>query len=147
MSQPRKEETMPGLLIPPCCREIAMSPAPRVHRDRNTSSPVHHITRLDGVLSGPLSSCRLVARTVGLVHVCDFRDERVVWVGIRQHRADAKEHLGDGEGWRPLVSQDVQADATVRVDVRVVYARGEVHLGRLEWVVCGEVDREEEDAA
>lgn len=55
--------------------------------------------------------------------------------------------FGDGQGGRPLVSQDVKADAAVAVDVGVVDAGGEVNLGRLEGVVCGEVNGEEEDAA
>jgi hypothetical protein len=55
--------------------------------------------------------------------------------------------FGDGQGGAPLVTQNVQADAAVGVDVGVVYAGGEVNLGRLERVVGGEVDGEEEDAA
>jgi hypothetical protein len=46
-----------------------------------------------------------------------------------------------------LIPQDVQADGAVAVDVGVVDACGEVDLRRLEGVVCGEVDGEEEDAA
>ena len=53
----------------------------------------------------------------------------------------------DGQGGAPLVSQDVQADAAVRVDVGVVDAGGEVDLGRLEGVVGREVDGEEEDTS
>ena len=40
----------------------------------------------------------------------------------------------------PLISQNIQADAAVRVDVGVVDAGGEVDLGRLEGIVCREVD-------
>lgn len=46
-----------------------------------------------------------------------------------------------------MVSENVQTDAAVAVDVGVVDAGGEVDLGRLEGVVCGEVDGEEEDTA
>ena len=59
----------------------------------------------------------------------------------------ARRAFGDGQRWAPLVSQNVQADAAVGVDVGVVDARGEVDLGRLERVVGREVDGEEEDAA
>jgi hypothetical protein len=55
--------------------------------------------------------------------------------------------FGDGQGGAPLVTQNVQADAAVGVDVGVVYAGGEVDFGRLERVVGGEVNGEEEDAA
>lgn len=51
--------------------------------------------------------------------------------------------FGDGQSWRPLVTQDVQANAAVAIDVGVVDAGGEVDLGRLEGVVCGEVNGEE----
>jgi hypothetical protein len=46
-----------------------------------------------------------------------------------------------------LISENVQTDTAVAVDVGVVDAGGEVDLGRLEGVVCGEVDGEEEDTA
>lgn len=55
--------------------------------------------------------------------------------------------FGDGERRAPLVSQDVQANATVAVDVRVVDTGSEVDFRGLERVVCREVDGEEEDAA
>jgi hypothetical protein len=48
--------------------------------------------------------------------------------------------FGDGQGGTPLITQNVQADAAVRVDVGVVDASCEVDLGRLEWVVGWEVD-------
>lgn len=53
----------------------------------------------------------------------------------------------DGESRAPLVSQDVQTDAAVGVDVGVIDASGEVDLGRLEGVVGGEVNGKEEDTA
>lgn len=53
----------------------------------------------------------------------------------------------DGQSRAPLVSQDVQTDAAVGVDVGVVDASGEVDLGRLEGVVGREVNGKEEDTA
>ena len=55
--------------------------------------------------------------------------------------------LRNGQCWRPLVPQDIQADASVRVDVWVVDASGEVDLRWLEWVVGWEMDCQEEDTA
>lgn len=55
--------------------------------------------------------------------------------------------FGDGEGWTPLISKDVKADAAVGVDVGVVDSGGEVDLRRLEGIVCGEVDSKEKDAS
>lgn len=45
-----------------------------------------------------------------------------------------------------MVSQDVQTDAAVRVDVGVVDAGGEVNLRGLKGVVGREVDVQEENA-
>lgn len=46
-----------------------------------------------------------------------------------------------------MVTQDVETDASVGVDVGVVDASAEVDLGRLEWVVGREVDCEEENTS
>ena len=55
--------------------------------------------------------------------------------------------LRDGQRWRPLVPQDVEADRAVRVDIRVVDLGREADLGRLEGVVGWERNGEEEHAA
>lgn len=55
--------------------------------------------------------------------------------------------LRDGQSRTPLVSQYVQTDTAVRVDIRVVDAGGEVDFRWLERIVGGEVDSEEENAA
>ena len=78
--------------------------------------------------------------------MCDFRDQRVVGVGVSEQGADGEQDLADGEGRTPLVLQDVQADGAVRVDVRVVNARDEVDLGRLEGVVRRELNVKGKDA-
>ena len=46
-----------------------------------------------------------------------------------------------------MVSQDIQTDAAVRVDVGVVDTRGEVDLWGLEGVVGREVNVQEENTA
>jgi hypothetical protein len=70
-----------------------------------------------------------------------------VLAGILEWEWTHPRALGDGQSRAPLVSQNVQADATVGVDVGVVDAGREVDLRWLEGVVGREVDREEEDAA
>lgn len=77
----------------------------------------------------------------------DLRYQRIIGVGVCEHGADREKHFGDGQGWAPLVSQNVEAYATVGVDVWVVDARSEVDLGRLEWVVGREVYGKEENAS
>lgn len=48
--------------------------------------------------------------------------------------------FGDCECWTPLVPQDIKADASVGVDVRMVNAGSEVDLWGLERIIGGEVD-------
>ena len=55
--------------------------------------------------------------------------------------------LGNGQGRAPLVSKNVQTDATIRVDVRVIDTGREVDFWGLERVIGREMDVEEEDTA
>ena len=91
------------------------------------------------VLSSPFLGSFNVLGLVLLEEVSNFWNKRIIWVWVIEKRTDGEQHLGDGEGWRPLVLQDVQADAPLRVHVRVVHLRLEVHLGGLERVVGGEL--------
>lgn len=47
----------------------------------------------------------------------------------------------DRKCWAPLVTENVQTDAAVRVDVGVVDTGGEVDLRWFERIIGGEVDR------
>lgn len=76
----------------------------------------------------------------------DGADEGVRGIAVRQQGADGEQDFGDGQGWRPVVLEDVQADDPLAVDVAVVDPRPERHLGRLERILWGEVDVQEEDA-
>jgi len=86
-------------------------------------------------------------RPIALVKVGNLWDERVIWVGVSQQGADGEKHLGDSEGGRPLVFQDVEADRSIAVDVHVINFRRERDLGRLEGVVGWVVDVQEEHAS
>ena len=77
---------------------------------------------------------------VFLVLLRNVNLERVVRVGVRQQRTDRQQTLDDREGGTPLVLQDVQSDAALRVDVGVVNLRREVDLRRLERVLRRERD-------
>jgi len=93
-----------------------------------------------GVLSRPLSGGGLVLWLVSLVDLGDLWHQRIIWVGIGQQGADREEHLGDGEGWGPLLLEDIQTDGPVRVDVWMIDPGCEVDLGWLEWVVSWEMN-------
>lgn len=77
----------------------------------------------------------------------DLWDEGVVRVRVRQERQDAEEHLGDAEGGAPLGFQNIKADSTGCVDVRMIDLRLEGDDRGLERVLRGEVDAQAEDAA
>ena len=121
---------------------------------------------LDGILPGPLAGRLLVFRAVRLVCVGDLGHQRVVGVRVRQHRADGEQNCarvshGDsneyhlrsfkshtlryGQCRAPLVTQNVEADAAICVDIGVINPGREMDLWRLERVVRGELDLKEED--
>ena len=77
----------------------------------------------------------------------DLRDQRIVGVWITEERTDREEDLADGESGGPLGPQDVQADGAVGVNVGVINSSSEGHFGRLEGVVGGEVNGQEEHPA
>ena len=66
-----------------------------------------------GVLTSPLSGSCLVLGSVALVDVGDLWHEWIIWVWISQERTDGEQDLGDGQGWRPLVLEDIQTDASI----------------------------------
>ena len=85
-------------------------------------------------------------RLIALEDVGNLWDERVIWVGVGQQGADGEQHLGDSEGGRPLIFEDVEADRSIAVDVHVINFRRERNLGRLEGVVGREMNVQEEHA-
>ena len=95
------------------------------------------------IFAGPLTGGSFVLALISLVLVSDVGDKRIIWVGVAEEGADGQQDLGDSESRTPLIFQNVEANATVRVDVRVVNPSCEVTLWGLERVIGGEVDVEE----
>ena len=108
-----------------------------------------HTLRSDShcIFTGPLTRVSVVLCFVGLQKFRNLGHEGVVWVGIGEQRADRQENFRNGQGGRPLVLQDVEADASVRVDVTVINSGCERHLRWLEGVVGREMNVQEEDAS
>ena len=104
-----------------------------------------HIDCSRGISLRPLARCIVVLLPVALVQISDFGHERVVRVGIGEEGADREKHFRDGEGGRPLVLEDVQANRAIAVDVSMVNFRCERNLGRLEGIVGREMDVQEKD--
>lgn len=53
----------------------------------------------------------------------------------------------DREGRTPLITQNIEAYAAVRIDVGMVDSGGEIDFGRFEGVIGGEVYCQEEDSS
>lgn len=119
---------------------------------------------LNGILSSPLPGRRFVSRAISLVDVCDFRNKRVVRVGVSEHGADREKDwigtisilnglkhvqvectFGDSQSGTPLVSQDIKAYTSVGVDVRMINASSEVYFWWFKGIVGWEMNRQKED--
>ena len=77
----------------------------------------------------------------------DAADQGVAGVAVGEEGADGEENLGDGESWAPLVLQDVETDDALGVDIAVVDSGAELHFRRLEGIIGGEMNIQEEDAS
>ena len=106
---------------------------------------IHYAIYSHCIFTSPFAGVSIVLRLVGLKQLCDLRDEGVVGICISEKRANGQEDLGNGQSRGPLVFQNVEADAPVRMDVAMVNSCRECHFGWLEGIVGGEVDVEEED--
>lgn len=84
---------------------------------------------------------------IWLLNVGNFGHKPIVGIGVGQQGADGEQDLGDGEGGRPHVFQNIEFNVTDRVNIRVVNSRNKVHLGWLEGVVCRKVNVKEVNAA
>jgi len=84
---------------------------------------------------------------VGLVEVGDLGHKRVVRVRVGEKGTNRQKHFGDGERRAPLLSEDVQADAPVAVDVGVVDFCCEVEFWGFEGIVRRELNVQEENTA
>ena len=86
-------------------------------------------------------------RPIALEQLCNIRHKGIIRIRIGQKRTNTQKHLTNSKSRTPLILENIQTDSSVRVDVAVVDAGGEVYLWGFEWVVCWEVDVEEEDSA
>mmetsp|Transcript_14383 Transcript_14383/g.38831 ORF Transcript_14383/g.38831 Transcript_14383/m.38831 type:complete len:261 (-) Transcript_14383:1811-2593(-) len=64
----------------------------------------------------------------------------IIGVGIGQEVAHCLQHLGHGQSGRPVVVEDVKAQAAAIVDVAMEHGREETHARGLERVVRWQVD-------
>ena len=76
-----------------------------------------------------------------------LRPQGIFRVRIGQKGQNRQEHLRNRQSRRPLIFQDVQADHTARVDIRVIDLRLEIDFWGLKGIIRREVDGELKDTA
>jgi hypothetical protein len=72
--------------------------------------------------------------------VCDLRNQRIIRIRITEERTNAQKDLAHRESRRPILLENIEADDTGTVDIRVVDLGRECTSGRLEWVIHREED-------
>jgi len=85
-----------------------------------------------------------VPSPVTLQELSNVGNKRIIRVGISEEGTNTEQHFAYSEGRTPLILQNVETDTAIRVNVAVVDACSEMHLGGLEWVIGGKVNVEEE---
>lgn len=95
----------------------------------------------------PLPCQILVPRSIRLINVRNFWHQRIVRIRVAQQRTNRQQNLRNRQRRRPLLFQNVQTNAPVRVHVRMVHFCFEIYLWRFKRVIGREVDRDEEQAA
>jgi hypothetical protein len=88
-----------------------------------------------------------VPRPVCLEELGNIWNQRIVWVGVGKERTDGKQDLTNRQSRTPLILEDIKANPSVRVDVTVIDASGEVYLGWLEGIVSGKMNIQKENAS
>ena len=88
-----------------------------------------------------------MSSSIRLQELSNIRHKRIIGVRVGEEGANTEQHLAYGEGRTPLILEDVETDASIRVNVAVINAGGEMDLGGFEGIVSGEVNIQEENTA
>jgi len=107
----------------------------------------HELESIHGILLSPCSCCLLITRPLALVNMSNFRNKRIIRIGVSQERANWQKHLRDCQCRTPLFLEDIQTDATIGVDVWMINLGLEVNLWRLEGVIWRKVDHNKENSS
>merc|ERR1712156_180546 len=88
-----------------------------------------------GVLPGAVPCILERLRLVRLPQLCNVVCQRIIWVRCREKSLDGEKDGSDLKCWTPFLFEDVQADSSQLVDVRVVDPCDEPYFGSSHWVV------------
>lgn len=103
--------------------------------------------QLRAVFASPFLRRSLVPFPIRLVDVGNLRDQGIIGIWIGEHGADGEKDLGDSQGGGPLVTENIQTDGTIGIDIGMVDPSDKVDLWGFKGIIGGKVDREEEDAS
>lgn len=67
------------------------------------------------MFAGPIAGNLVVLDGIGLEHAGTLGHKWIVRIGVAEKGGDAQQDLADGQSGRPLVLENVQADAAVAV--------------------------------
>ena len=96
---------------------------------------------------GPFARSSIELEQVRFVESSDLRNQGILGIWIGQKTADAEKDFPDVECGTPLVFQDVEADASLTIDVGMKDAGAERDLGRAEGIVGREGDSQREESS
>lgn len=88
-----------------------------------------------------------ISITIATTHSGNFRNQRIVGVGVSQQGANRQQHFGDSKSGRPLVLQNIQTDAAGVVNIAMVNLSNKLNFGCLKRVVGGEMNIEHEHSS
>jgi len=101
---------------------------------------------LHGVFLRPFPGQLVVTISVRFVNTRNFRHQRIVGIRVAKQWANAQKHFRYGQSWRPLTTQNVQTNATVAIDVRMINSRSESDFRRFKRIIGRKMNGEKEDA-
>ena len=95
----------------------------------------------------PFTRLDIIGGAIPLVRVCDLRNQRIIRIRIREQRQDAQKNFGNRKRRTPLLFQNIKADSTSCVDIRMIDLRLESDDRRLERIVTGKSDTQTKGAS
>lgn len=101
----------------------------------NSACETNRLFTCGGILRCPI--CHLLIR--------DFRNKWIPWIRIRKKTTDAQKHFTDCERWRPLVFQNIKANAAISCNIWMLDWRHKDYFGRLEGIIGWEMNLKIED--
>jgi hypothetical protein len=98
-------------------------------------------------VSNPKSTKSKSVNRKNIIKINILRDKRIIWIRVREQRANGEEQLGDSQSRRPVILEDIEADSSFIIDIAVIDLGGELNLWWLEWVILWELELKEKHSS